>query len=173
MLLEPDQQPVRRDGLPGQPQARAACWASRPTRTSRAVPEQVDLAVIVTPARDRARTSLRECVERRRARGRSSSRPASRRSGRRAWSWSGRCWQMRRRGEDAHDRAELPGRDEPADGPERDLRRAAWRGPGNVGLHQPERRALHGHARLEPAGESSASARSSRSARCSTSAGAT
>ena len=39
-------------------------------------------------------------------------------------------------------------------------------------LHQPERRPVHGHPRLEPQGQS-ASARSSRSARCSTSAGAT
>ncbi len=36
--------------------------------------------------------------------------------------------------QDAHHRPELPGRDEPADGPERDLRRARMARPGNVGF---------------------------------------
>ena len=50
---------------------------------------------------------------------------------------------------------------------------AAHGAPRQRGLHQPERRAVHRRARLEPAARMSASAPSSRSARCSTWAGAT
>ena len=52
----------------------------------------------------------------------------------RARSSSGRSLERGARGRHAHHRPELPGRDEPAHRAERDLRRAAWRGPGNVGF---------------------------------------
>ena len=59
--------------------------------TIAAVPEPVDLAVVVTPAPTVPRRDRR--VRRRPgSRGRSSSRPGSRRSGRRGPSSSARCW---------------------------------------------------------------------------------
>ena len=49
-------------------------------------------------------------------------------------------------------RAELPGRDEPAFGLERHVRHHGG-AAGHGGFHQPERRAVHGGAGLEPEGD--------------------
>ncbi len=62
VALEPDQQPVRRHGLPGQPEALQRARRSRPTRPDRRVPDPVDLAVIVTPAPSRPGL-IDECAE--------------------------------------------------------------------------------------------------------------
>ena len=68
-------------------------------------------------------------------------------------------------GPDAHHRSQLPRRDESDSGPERDL--CQLHGAARQrGLHQPERRALHGGAGLVDPARTSASAASSPSARC-------
>ena len=110
--LEPDQQPVRRHGLPGQPEA-----AQRAGHQG--LPEHRRRARAGRPGghrhagADRARRHRR--VRRRPAsRARSSSRPASRRSGRQGVELERQVLDEARRGTDAHHRPELPGRDEPA-----------------------------------------------------------
>ena len=112
-----------------------------------AVPDRVDLAVIVTPAptvpgpdgRVRRGRGPRGDHHLRRLQG-------DRGRGRRAGTPGPGAGPAR---PDARHRPELPRRDEPADRPERHLRRR--HGPARQRrLPQPERRPLHRRARLEP-----------------------
>jgi acetyltransferase len=109
------------------------------------VPDQVDLAVIVTPART-VPGIIAECAGGRRQGGDHHLGRLQGDRAPRAWRWSGRSSKHRPR-QHAHHRPQLPGRDEPHHRPERHLRQA-WPAPARR-LHQPERRALHGHPRLE------------------------
>ena len=91
------------------------------------------------PGRHRARPPRRcpassTSASRRASAARSSSRPASRKSGAEGAELEARDHGAGAQGQDARHRPELPGRDEPAHRPQRHLRRAAWRRPGNVGF---------------------------------------
>ena len=114
------------------------------------IPEQVDLAVIVTPPPSIPGHHPRVRRERRAGRHRDLGRLQGNRAGGRgagaavAGGGAG--------GQHAHHRPELPGRDEPALGHERHLRHR-HRAARHRRLHQPERRAVHGGSRLEPEGK--------------------
>ena len=91
-----------------------------------------------------------ECVAPPASLARSSSRAGFReigRGGRR--SWKQQVLEEARRGSMRIVGPELPRRDEPGHRPERDLRQRQCAAPGSRRLHQPERRALHRHSRLE------------------------
>ena len=114
------------------------------------IPEEVDLAVIVTPPPS-IPGLIKECGENGRSR---RDRDLGRIQGDRPGRRGARAAPAGRSagGQHPRDRAQLPGRDESALGHERHLRdhrRAAGLGR----LHQPERRAVHRGPRLEPEGD--------------------
>ena len=111
------------------------------------IPEQVDLAIIVTPPAS-IPGLIAECG-RRACPPRSSSPPASRRSARPVRP-SSRSSSSRPAVRDARHRSQLPRRHEPHLRAQRHVRGGhGAQGPGR--LPGPERRAHHGHPRLEPA----------------------
>ncbi len=148
--VEPDQQPVRRHGLPGQPQAaqraghqglsqhRRRAGAGRPggDRHAGRRPCPASSANASTPA----------------CKARSSSRPASRRPARQGVELERQILEHARRGNMRIIGPNCLGVMSPHQRPQRHLRQRHG-AAGQRRLHQPERRALHRRARLEPAGE--------------------
>ena len=157
---------------PVNPNRPSASSASRPTRASPTSPSRSSSPS--SSPRRRSVPAIDGRVRRGRRQGRrSSSPPASRRSARRAPSWSSADPGARRG--PAGIRVIGPnclGVMSPVDRPQRHLRRRD-RQARHGRLHQPERGAADRGPRLERARGASASARSSPSARCSTWAGAT
>ena len=119
--LEPDREPVRRHGLPGQPEAAQRPGHQGVSRASATVPEPVDLAVIVTPAATVpaliARVRRAGVPRRHRHLGRLQ---GDRARGRRTGAAGARRGAPR---PDAPDRPQLPGRHEPAQRAQRHVRR--------------------------------------------------
>ena len=167
---EPGRQPVRRDRLSGQSEAARACWGSRPTRASPTVPDPVDLAVMVTPA-PTVPDLMGECVEAG-VRGAIIISAGFKEIGAEGVELERRVLEQARRGRMRVIGPNCLGVMNPIDRPERHLRRRHGQARQHR-LPQPERRPLHRRPRLELHEPTSASAPSSRSARCSTSAGAT
>ena len=113
------------------------------------VPEQVDLAVIVTPAPTVPGIIQRMRATRRAGRDRHLGRLQGS-SARKARSWSGRFSRRRGSGKMRIIGPNCLGVMSPLYGAERDLRRD--HGAAGIGrFHQPERRAVHGDPGLEPA----------------------
>ena len=150
--------------FPVNPERRAS-WASRPTPTSRAVPEQVDLAVIVTPAPS---VPGRHRGVRRggRARRDHHAPPDSRTSAPKGAELESRILDVARSGRMRDHRPELPGRDEPVTGLNATFASSMAR-PGSVGFIS-QSGALCTAVLDWSLRRRSASARSSPSARCST-----
>jgi hypothetical protein len=114
-----------------------------------AVPGKVDLAVVVTPPdRSRHHPRLRPG---RRARGHHHLGRVQGNWARRDWSWSARCWR-RRRGQMRIVGPNCLGVMVPG-GKLNATFAAGMARPGSRGVHQPERRALHGRPGLEPQGK--------------------
>ena len=135
-----------------------------------AVPEPVDLAVVVTPA-PTVPDVIGECADAG-VKGAiiiSAGLQGGRAGGRRARAPGHGAGPPRA---DAADRPQLPGRDESRDRAQCHVRRARWPGAGRSGSSARAARCAR-RSSTGACGSTSASARSSRSARCSTSAGAT
>ena len=137
--------------FPVNPKRAERARASRPTRRIAAVPDAGRPGRHRHARADRARRHRR--VRRRPAcAARSSSRPASRRPGRRGVELERQVLEQARRGRMRVIGPNCLGVMNPLDRPERHLRRR--HGPARQRrLHQPERRALHRRPRLEPASE--------------------
>ena len=134
------------------------------------IPDAVDLAVIVTPATS-APGLMAECAAKG-VKGAIIISAGFREIGPEGAELERRVLRRARARPHAPHRPELPGRDEPRSGAERHLRRRRWRGPASVGFVSQSGALLTAvldWSLRENVGFSS----SSRSARCSTSAGAT
>ncbi len=144
--LEPDQQSLWRHGLSRSIPTRSSVLGIRAYPNVAALPEPVDLAVIVTPAHT-VPGVMQECVDAgNQGRDHHLGRLQGTRSRRRGTGTPNSRNRPRRR--HAHHRTQLPRRDAPALRLERDLRQRDGASRQRR-LHQPERRALHRRARLE------------------------
>ena len=149
-LLEPDQQPVRRHRLPGQPEA-----PQHPRRPGLPDPRGAPRGARARRHRDARRPRSRRpsrSAPPPASRPSSSSRPASRRSAPRAPSWSARSWRRRGPTGSGSSGPNCLGVMRPPTGLNATFA-AGISAPGIGRLRQPERRAPHRRPRLEHARE--------------------